>query len=686
VLTAAGVEHGSELSIAFEPSYERVTLHAITLHRGGARIDALRAADVRLLRRETELDRRLYDGRVTIHVILKGVRVGDVVEYAYTLRGENPVYGGRYADHEPLAFGVPVGKLVVRLLWPADRTLRVRTHGGDLEPSVTRRAGEVEYRWERSELEAVEYEGDLPAGIDEEPWLQLSEWSAWSDVARWAVAISPPADVPPALAGEVRRWRALPDDEARARAALRFVQDEIRYLGIEMGAHSHRPHAPALVIDRRYGDCKDKSLLLVALLRGMGIEADAALVSTDAGTALDRRLPSPVEFDHVVVRTSVGGRVHWLDPTRSLERGDLSSRAPPAYGRALLVRDGTASLVPLPEAVPSRVEVETTFAVARFGQPGALTVRTRLGGQRATSLRNTLASTPRADLAKDYLDYYARLYPSIETAAPLEIRDDDDSGEVVVVERYRVPPVRPGDERDFAAESISSELTEPGTVLRRLPLGLDHPVDVRETIRVELPGPPDLDPERQTFRSAGAEFSRDIDVRGNALVADFRYRTTKGALEPSEVSAFVASMREMRAHAGFTIPLRVRRGRAAGEERDPVPVGIVAAVAVGVLAAFAGVKWVSDGGLRAVALLARKRAFARRFVTPEGDAPATAIEVRVREEMRQRAERVRCPCGARLLAGAPPDAVRYDGREVFVLALRCDRCGASRPMYFTMRG
>jgi hypothetical protein len=687
VLTAGGVENGSELSVEFEPSYEKVTLHAVTIHRGGADIDALRQADVRVLQRETELDRRLYDGRHTVHVILKGVRVGDVVEYAYTVRGENPIYGRRYADHVALAYGVPVGKLLVRLVWPAGRTLHVRTHGTDVEPAVARLGADQEYRWERTDVEAVEFEGDLPPGVDEQPWIQLSEWDSWSDVAAWAAGISPPATLSPAMARQVKRWQALPDEEARALAALRFVQDDVRYLGIEIGAHSHRAHRPAEVFERRYGDCKDKSLLLVALLRGMGIEADAALVSTDAGTGLERRAPSPIEFDHVIVRAAVAGTVHWLDPTRSLERGRLAARAAPAFGRALPVRAGTASLVPLPEAASSRVEVDTTFAIRRFEAPGVLTVRTRLTGDRATQLRHTLASTPRADLARDYLDYYARMYPRIEPSAPLEIEDDDASGEVVVTERYRVPAVKSGDERDFHAESVSAALREPATVLRHLPLGLDHPVEVRERIRVELPGPPDLEAERQHLRSAGSEFTRSIAVQGNAFVADFRYRTTKGSIPAGEVSAYVTVVREMRSYSGFTIPLRIRRSDERGDhEPDSTPVVLVLVVGVAIASAFAGTKWVSDGGLRELALRARKRAFARKFVAARGDAPATAIAVRVPEEMRQRAERVRCPCGARFLAGPPPETVRFDGREVSVLALRCDRCGARRPLYFTVGG
>ena len=88
------------------------------LHRAGRRIDALDPAAVKVIEQEEDLDRRLYDGRLTAVLFLRGVRAGDAVEVSYTIRGANPVFGGRFADELPLGFGVPVGRLGVRLLVP----------------------------------------------------------------------------------------------------------------------------------------------------------------------------------------------------------------------------------------------------------------------------------------------------------------------------------------------------------------------------------------------------------------------------------------------------------------------------------------------------------------------------------------------------------------------------------------
>ncbi len=76
---------------------------------------------------------------------------------------------------------------------------------------------------------------------------------------------------------------------------------------------------------RRFGDCKGKTVLLLALLKELGIQAEPALVSLGGGDGLDERLPSLGAFNHVIVRATIGGKVYWLDGTRT---GDRSGSTP----------------------------------------------------------------------------------------------------------------------------------------------------------------------------------------------------------------------------------------------------------------------------------------------------------------------------------------------------------------------
>jgi len=91
ILTNEGVQQMSDLSVTFDPSYEQVIFHTLSIHREGKIIDKL-PKQIRTIQREESMDRHLYDGSYTAVINLVDVRVGDVVEYAYTRKGYNPVY------------------------------------------------------------------------------------------------------------------------------------------------------------------------------------------------------------------------------------------------------------------------------------------------------------------------------------------------------------------------------------------------------------------------------------------------------------------------------------------------------------------------------------------------------------------------------------------------------------------
>ncbi|HEX8697279.1 MAG TPA: DUF3857 domain-containing protein, partial [Myxococcaceae bacterium] len=325
VLSTGGVEEASNVSVDFDPTYERLTLHGVWRIRNGDRQDVLRPAEVKVIQQETELQLQLYNGTLSVVSFLRDVRVGDTIEVAYTLEGANPVFAGRFADMVEAGFSVPVVHWSYRLLWPEKRPLFIREHG-KVEASHTEflRQGVRELTWERQNTAPIVRDDRVPAWYPAYPWLQISEYETWGEVARWASTLFQVPTRSKEMEEQVQLFAKEPTPEKRFLAALRFVQDEVRYLGIEMGPNSHQPHPPHEVFARRFGDCKDKSLLLVTLLQGLGIQARPALVNTYLKHGLDSWHPTWRAFDHAIVRATVDGREYWVDPTSTLERGPLA--------------------------------------------------------------------------------------------------------------------------------------------------------------------------------------------------------------------------------------------------------------------------------------------------------------------------------------------------------------------------
>src|SRR6185436_505411 len=93
----------------------------------------------------------------------------------------------------------------------------------------------------------------------------------------------------------------------KAEALVAFARRQVRYVAVEVGIGGYRPGSPQEVLERRWGDCKDKAFLLVDLLREAGIEAWPALLRAGAGNRMDSEFPSPNQFNHAIVAVSPAG-------------------------------------------------------------------------------------------------------------------------------------------------------------------------------------------------------------------------------------------------------------------------------------------------------------------------------------------------------------------------------------------
>jgi len=326
VVSSSGLDDVSQLAFEFEPSFQELIIHQIRIIRDGKTIDALKPREIKVVQRESDLSKQIYNGTLSALIFLNDVRVGDVIEYAYSTNGENPVLKGRYADSYYLADSDPNVRIHYRLLWPSGRSIFIRNRNTAIKPEHRTLGTEEEYVWNVADVPAANYEDATPSWFNPAPAIQVSEFATWNDVIRWALPLFALKDSPSAgLSQQIDRFRHdNPTTEGQLIAALRFVQDEVRYMGFELGPNSHQPTQPSVVFERRFGDCKDKSLLLSTILNALGIDAHPALVNTEAKTDLIKWQATPLAFNHCIVQAKLSGKTYWLDPTIGLQRGGLA--------------------------------------------------------------------------------------------------------------------------------------------------------------------------------------------------------------------------------------------------------------------------------------------------------------------------------------------------------------------------
>ncbi|MFC1572225.1 DUF2569 family protein, partial [Candidatus Eisenbacteria bacterium] len=535
IANESGLQSGSRVTFEFDPVYEELVLHHVGIRRDGEFLDQLESGNIEVIQQESELYRDVLHGHLSVVIFLRDVRVGDVIESCGTLRGWNPILGNRYTN----TFVIPASQFVehrrLRVLFGESHQISRRSHGVVPEPEHRNHAGVTELLWDLKNVPGVKEEGDVPSWYHPFSFVVLSEFENWSSVADWGVRLYPiPAVLDEGLRKEISQWKQQYDSlEEQALAALRFAQEEVRYLGFQMGPGSYEPAPPREVLDRRYGDCKDKALLLCTLYHHLGIEAHPAFVHTAGLHTIEEWLPTPLAFNHVIVQARIGSQTYWVDPTQTHERGILSRRPVPQYRRALVVHPGATALSEIQDVggAGSRIHVEERFKVAQYDSTVILDVQTIYEGRNANELRRALAHTDGDEYESNCLNFYAGTYPQIELLQPFQIDDDEDQNRISVSEHYaiedfwRQQEAQGLHECEIVAHNISSALYYPSAKLRTMPLAVFHPVVRTHTVEIEMPEAWDLE-----------------DYNGQRIRLDYILRSKSDSVEPEKVPSYLADL------------------------------------------------------------------------------------------------------------------------------------------------
>lgn len=563
-VNASGVNSVANIRIRFDPSYQSLVLHSINIVRNGHIIPKLATARIQVLQREAELEAQIYDGTKTVNVFLDDVREGDTVDYSYSTSGRNPVFNGLDFGAELLQFPVPVARIHSRLLVPSSKHINFATLHTSVKPATDQHNGLLDYVWDVANPPVLKVENDAPSWYVPYARVTWSEFADWQAVARWAQPLyQVPEALNPELQAQVDRIAKAEETSAgRMLAALRLVQGDVRYLGVEIGQNSHAPNPPALVYARRFGDCKDKTLLLLTLLQHLGIDAHAALVNTALQRGLADALPSPGVFDHVLVQARIDGRVWWIDPARYVQKAHLGDLYQPDYGLALIVDPHTQGLTAMPRADPgaSARHLDVLFdARAGFEKPVRYTLETTTTGMYAEAVRARLSSTNIADVEKNYLNFRATHYAHIKLAAPLQVRDDETANQVITKETYTIPdmvePSSDGKQRvaDFLLPDIAQVLREPPETVRKSPLRLIYPHDVSQRTEVLLPASWPLRPRATVVDDPAFHFEQSTIVDGSRLVIIDHYQALTDEVPAQDMPRYVGNLVRARTIVGYEL-------------------------------------------------------------------------------------------------------------------------------------
>ena len=495
-LTQSGIENISQLQIDFDPSYTQIVMHTLRVFRDGEWFDRLEDTRYNLVQRETDLEKKLYNGSLTLIYFLGDIREGDIIEYSYSLKGSRPFFSSHYTDRVYLQREFSVEKITHRLLGSPDLSFLIKPINTAIEPTILDLSPNLrEWSWETSNTSPYTCEANEPIWHNPPAYIDMSQYQTWEEVAeKYYLLHALPSDfaqsVPSEMKDLVEHWKnSASETSKRALLATRFVQDQIRYLGIEENMGAFQPTDPLLTFQRRFGDCKDKTFLLHALLQLMDIPSSPLLVHTSRGKRLREVLPNPFVFDHLVLQLEIDGKSYYVDPTISLQGGSLQTTFFPDYVWGLLLSKDSKGLIPLPEETfkhPSEIDTTITLESENMAH---LKIKSVFYDSRADRLRRSLKWKGLKKLEEDFLAPLQETYGTVTSDAPLEVLDDQENNIMTFIESYHLPTQELKDRKvmEIYSFTLKDYLRSRLNPERRSPYAIPYPSWVKERIHIKNP-------------------------------------------------------------------------------------------------------------------------------------------------------------------------------------------------------
>lgn len=558
VVTYSGITEASQLSVSFDTNYQALQIHHLFIWRKGVKIDRTHYLSFEIINNEENLQQGIYTGQIKAYDILNDIRKDDLIDFSYTLVGDNPIFNKEKNYIIPLEMLNPADLISVRIIYPVEKDYLYKCFDCDsisFSSNVTDNFNIIEIKNENAE--SIVLEDFMPTWAFPFKFFNMSSMHSWIEVNTWAqeiFSVNTETGID-SVFSEI--FTGNESTESKINKIIDFVQDDIRYMGIESGIGSIKPFPPEQVVKQRFGDCKDKSLLLVTLLKGIGIEkAYPVLVNSYLQQEVGQLFPSNEVFDHAIVRFDYNDTTYWVDPSIAQQGGDFRDLFTFDYGKVLIVGLPSDSLQNmLIGNVKSSADIIDEFTMYSFAEPAKLLTTSKRSGFEADIRRNMMQYYTTKDITDGVTEDLKLIFPMVNKAGETEISDNIDSNIFTVVYHFEVDGF--WEEKDVSTEEAPFGFRvfrfEPVFLYQYLKLAacgerkydfsLNHPTNLNYRVVFHFPEKLLLDDDMDIFENDAFYYEEKVEqLSSNSLQIDYKLNTKSKSIKAADYNEICNQM------------------------------------------------------------------------------------------------------------------------------------------------
>lgn len=264
----------------------------------------------------------LYSNAKVFIISMPAVDIGSIIEYKAKIYANKLITQNKFSLIYSLREQYPIVSSRSCLVLSAKTKVNFKFFNTDyalginLKPNLSQNETTKSYTWDFKEITPIIPEDNMPPVSEINPAVAISTFNSWDEIYQWWYPlfknkINLNTETKQFTKELIKDAVSLQD---KARKIYEFCAKDIRYVGVEYGASGYEPHDANIIFINRYGDCKDKATLLVAMLKEAGLAAYPVLIPTRDIYSISEDFPQ-VNFNHAIAAVNIDSDLIFMDAT-----------------------------------------------------------------------------------------------------------------------------------------------------------------------------------------------------------------------------------------------------------------------------------------------------------------------------------------------------------------------------------